>query len=74
MADLCCDNYSATYRQKLQEGEATAEPKRQRMVIGDWRMVNGEWRIAIGDWFSGGQCSCAAEKFSSHQEMRHPVS
>jgi hypothetical protein len=33
-------------------------------------MMKGEWRLANG--FSGGQCSCTAEKFSAHQEMRPP--
>ena len=36
------------------EGEATAEPKRQRVANGEWRLVkrqrvaNGEWRIVNG--------------------------
>jgi hypothetical protein len=25
------------------------EPKRGRMVIGEWRMVNGDWRMANGE-------------------------
>jgi hypothetical protein len=41
------------------EGEAPAEPKRQRIATGDWRMVND---------FSGGQCSRTAERISAHQE------
>jgi len=31
------------------EGEAPAEPKRQRVAIGDWRMVNGKWQVASGE-------------------------
>jgi hypothetical protein len=33
--------------------------------------ANSEWRMANSE-FSGGQCSCTAEKFSAHQEMRPP--
>ena len=45
-------------------GKARFLPSQKRQ-----RVANGEWRIV----FSGGQRSCAAEKFSAHQEMRPPV-
>jgi hypothetical protein len=32
-------------------------------LVGRQQMVSGEWRVANSEWFSGGQRSCAAEKF-----------
>ena len=58
------------------EGEAPAET--ETAANGDWQLATGktaassEWRVASGE-ISGGQRSCAAEKFSAHQEMRPPV-
>jgi hypothetical protein len=28
------------------EGDAPAEPKRQRLANSEWRTVNGKWRVA----------------------------
>jgi hypothetical protein len=32
------------------EGEAPAEPERQRVANGEWRMAISEWRIVSGEW------------------------
>jgi hypothetical protein len=49
-------------RDEIGRARLLPSQKRQRVASGEWRIV-----------FSGGQRSCAAEKFSAHQEMRPPV-
>jgi hypothetical protein len=67
-------------RSKKWEGEAPAEPKRQRFANSDWRMVKRQifWRAVLPHCrkFSAHQemCPPALPKiFSAHQEMRPPI-
>jgi len=67
-------------RSKKWEGEASAEPKRQRFANSDWRMVKRQifWRAVLLHCrkFSAHQemCPPALPKiFSAHQEMRPPI-
>jgi hypothetical protein len=35
------------------------------LVDTDFSQNGSEWRVANSEWFSGGQCSCTAEKFGA---------
>jgi hypothetical protein len=41
---------SASALLKTLEGEAPAEPERQRVANGEWQMAISEWRIVSGEW------------------------
>jgi hypothetical protein len=54
------------------EGEAPAEPERQRLAIGDWRLANGEWRVANGERKSSTRN--AQPNFTLHALRFQPIS
>jgi hypothetical protein len=53
------------------EGEAPAEPKRQRLANSEWRTVNGKWRVANSKLvFSERQASLCTQHFALRTRFR----
>jgi hypothetical protein len=54
-ADLERDEGLGTRDGKRWEGEAPAEPKRQRLANSEWRIANSEQQIATGETAANGE-------------------